>query len=387
MCIAYGRMSAGRKARLVPAPFLFSRRAAPKIDMLYTAGTDVSKRTSRGRLTTDYYSKACRRTPYFAALSTFPEDAPVITENRHSHPNASAVPVDALGCALDRLKLSQQLDAGTLRFHRKYARQDLLSEVATPAADRGFLLGVSLRGGHRRRLLRDGNATAYDFDEHAIYIRDFADPYRAELSGAFDFVLVEFSHTWLEQLGPDITRRRVSGLRNRMASRDDTLGYLMRAMLPAFAAPDPSQALFLEQVGLAVGTHLIAQYGGVPAGAGTRQAALSSWQEARAKERLSGGVGIDGSIDAIAAECQLSPSYFIRAFRGSTGQTPYQWQLAHRIERAQHLLADGRRALVDVANACGFAAQAHFTRIFSKIAGISPGQWRRRHGAMPESRR
>jgi AraC-like DNA-binding protein len=309
----------------------------------------------------------------------------MITENRQPRSDSSAVPVDGLGCALDRLKLSQEVDAGALHFHRKFARQDFLSEVATPAADRGFLLGVSLSGGHRRRLLRGASATTYDFAEHAIYIRDFTDPYRAELSGAFDFVLVEFSHAWLEQLGPDISRRRINGLRNRMASRDDTLGYLMRAMLPAFAAPDPSQALFLEQVGLAVGSHLIAQYGGVPAGASVRQAVLSSWQEARAKERLSSGVGLDGSIDAIAAECQLSPSYFIRAFRGSTGQTPYQWQLAHRIERAQHLLAEGRMALVEVANACGFADQAHFTRVFSKIVGVSPGQWRRRYGAMPES--
>ncbi|WP_347554227.1 helix-turn-helix transcriptional regulator [Robbsia sp. KACC 23696] len=312
----------------------------------------------------------------------------MITENRCHDVLPSAAPVDGLGCALDRLTLSRQRDAGALRFHRKYAGQDVAIEVETPAADRGFLLGVSLRGGHRRRLLRGRSAATHDFSENAIYIRDFADPYRAALSGAFDFMLVEFSHDWLARLGADVTRRPVGGLRNRTGCRDDTLGHLMRAMLPAFALPDDSQALFLEQIGLAVGCHLVSQYAGSPVTTQPRRAVLSAPQVARAKELLSAtGAGVGVSIESIAAECRLSPSYFIRAFRGSMGQTPYQWQLTQRIARAQVWLAQGAMTLVDVASACGFSDQAHFTRVFSKVVGVSPGQWRRRHGIMSESRR
>lgn len=83
------------------------------------------------------------------------------------------------------------------------------------------------------------------------------------------------------------------------------------------------------------------------------------------------------SIAAIADDCQLSPSYFIRAFRHTVGATPYQWQLAQRIERARALLAGTAMSIIDVGSACGFSDQTHFTRVFTKLVGIAPGRWRK----------
>jgi AraC family transcriptional regulator len=33
--------------------------------------------------------------------------------------------------------------------------------------------------------------------------------------------------------------------------------------------------------------------------------------------------------------------------------------------------------LADIALACGFANQSHFSRVFAKVTGVSPGAWRR----------
>jgi transcriptional regulator GlxA family with amidase domain len=43
------------------------------------------------------------------------------------------------------------------------------------------------------------------------------------------------------------------------------------------------------------------------------------------------------------------------------------------------LLRDTRIALADVTADCGFADQSHFTRVFTRAVGTSPGQWRRTH--------
>ncbi len=41
------------------------------------------------------------------------------------------------------------------------------------------------------------------------------------------------------------------------------------------------------------------------------------------------------------------------------------------------MLLDGRRPLADVAAACGFASEQHFTTVFKKATGAAPAAWRR----------
>ena len=85
------------------------------------------------------------------------------------------------------------------------------------------------------------------------------------------------------------------------------------------------------------------------------------------------------SLLRVAEACKLSVSHFSRAFKVSTGVPPHQWLLTARIERARNLLADSATPLVEVADMCGFADQSHFSRIFARTMGTSPGAWRREH--------
>ena len=47
----------------------------------------------------------------------------------------------------------------------------------------------------------------------------------------------------------------------------------------------------------------------------------------------------------------------------------------------QGLLRTPGRSITDIALLCGFADQAHMTRVFTSVVGTSPGAWRREHGA------
>jgi transcriptional regulator GlxA family with amidase domain len=82
-------------------------------------------------------------------------------------------------------------------------------------------------------------------------------------------------------------------------------------------------------------------------------------------------------LSELAKLAGLSASQFGRAFKVSTGTTPHKWFLDTRIERAQAMLADPRRALVDIALETGFSEQSHFTRAFRAATGASPNAWRR----------
>jgi AraC-like DNA-binding protein len=135
--------------------------------------------------------------------------------------------------------------------------------------------------------------------------------------------------------------------------------------------------LFVEQMSVAMETYLLEKYGGAATTAPRKKRMLSRAQEARAKEMLRSKFDGSMSIAEIAGACHLSRSYFIHAFRETTGQTPHRWLVAQRLERARALLMEFERPLADVAAACGFADQSHFTRVFTQSTGTPPGSWRR----------
>lgn len=93
-------------------------------------------------------------------------------------------------------------------------------------------------------------------------------------------------------------------------------------------------------------------------------------------EHIRINLGTELSIIALARIAQTSPFHFARQFKVSTGLTPHQYVLEARIERAKQLLASPQFSIADVAQACGFATQAHLTTVFRAHVGTTPGTYR-----------
>jgi AraC family transcriptional regulator len=104
---------------------------------------------------------------------------------------------------------------------------------------------------------------------------------------------------------------------------------------------------------------------------------LAPWQVGKAVAHVERQLEHDIPIADLAAICRLSPSYFARAFKTSFGLPPRRYVQSRRIARAQHQMLSSEESLTQIALACGFADQAHFCRVFRRLVGQSPGQWRR----------
>ncbi len=82
-------------------------------------------------------------------------------------------------------------------------------------------------------------------------------------------------------------------------------------------------------------------------------------------------------LEALAREAALSASHFSRQFKETVGQSPMRFVASYRVEQARKMmLADRDRSLLDIALSCGFADQAHFSRVFKQIAGATPASYR-----------
>lgn len=93
------------------------------------------------------------------------------------------------------------------------------------------------------------------------------------------------------------------------------------------------------------------------------------------------------TLDQVARSVQLSQFHFHRRFTDMFGITPKHMLFGLQIDLAKRLLAKADMELSEIANACGFAHQSHFTSRFKQGAGITPTRWyrmmARRAGQMP----
>jgi AraC family transcriptional regulator len=152
---------------------------------------------------------------------------------------------------------------------------------------------------------------------------------------------------------------------------------LASTLVPMLEQPQETSSLFVDHMLHAVGIHIAHAYGGMRINSHPVRGGLAPWQQRRAKELMDASLDSDVTLAQLASECRLSVSQFTRAFRQSSGCAPHQWLMSRRVDNAKSLLRDQALALSEIALACGFANQSHFTRVFKGIAGASPGVWRR----------
>lgn len=289
----------------------------------------------------------------------------------------ASAPKDTLGCQSSQLRKDIEIDSGDIALYRKCMDQADVHRVAMPASERGFLIGISLTGGHQRDIFHGGRTIARRFETDSIYIRDFSEDYQADLHGKFDFVLVELSRAFFSRLGDEAGGPRIDGLLCGTDPRDAVLGHLACALAEQLETRGALGGLFAEQMGLVIGTHIAQRYGNLRTDSDRARGSLAPAQVARAKDLLMEKSKDGVSIADVASECNLSRGYFIRAFSKTTGRTPHQWLLEQRIVQAQELIKATALTLSDIAIYCGFADQSHLSRVFLRVVGTSPGAWRR----------
>jgi AraC family transcriptional regulator len=105
-------------------------------------------------------------------------------------------------------------------------------------------------------------------------------------------------------------------------------------------------------------------------------ARLSLLQQARVKEMIAERLDGNLSTAVLAAECSLSISEFNKAFERNVGVRPDLWLAERRVERAMLLLRSTTAPLTDIAVESGFFDRRHMTRVFLKMVGVDPSQWR-----------
>lgn len=157
---------------------------------------------------------------------------------------------------------------------------------------------------------------------------------------------------------------------------DSRLSALVAAARAEMVAGFPSGRLFLDSVEQAMAVTLVNGHAVRHRPVQIYQGGLGSARLRRIKELVHGKMEDDLSLDEMAQSVGLSTAHFARMFRKSTGQTPHQFVLRQRLERAKAMLHAPDARVLDVAVACGFKTQQHFAQVFRDVWGVSPTEYR-----------
>lgn len=107
----------------------------------------------------------------------------------------------------------------------------------------------------------------------------------------------------------------------------------------------------------------------------------------RARDLADGRYAEQLDLAALARAAHVSPRHFSRSFRRTFGETPHQYLLTRRIERARHLLRTTDLRVAEICLAVGFTSVGSFTTTFRHRVGVSPTAYRRANaGPSPADR-
>jgi AraC family transcriptional regulator len=175
------------------------------------------------------------------------------------------------------------------------------------------------------------------------------------------------------ELGILLTHRQ---LRDVPVAHDPELVMAGSMLLDALRTRSAGSEVMFESLARVFLVKLIQGYGEELSGARAYEHGLSADQHARVLDFVARRFGETITIEALAREAGLSPSHFSRVFHATLGETPYQFVMDYRVEQARAMLADPARPLIDIALHCGFSDQPHFSRIFKRLTGRTPREYR-----------
>lgn len=255
---------------------------------------------------------------------------------------------------------------------------DTAPDMEQPALDHHYVT-VHLGGAKRVSRRGEGAPILANVELGGVSIVPAGSIFSWRTEGPVDFAHLYIAPRMVDQVileELDRDPRNVS-LIDRVGFTDPLLRSLLCSMLDEIRAPGTASRLFLNTLLRLFTLKLVRDYSTVAGRLSSARHELAPYRLRRVLAFIEAHLAEDISLNNLASLSGNSVYHFSRGFRRATGLPPYRYVLERRIERAKVLLQESFLPLGEVAQQCGFNSQRQFGTMFTKLAGISPGRYRR----------
>jgi len=161
--------------------------------------------------------------------------------------------------------------------------------------------------------------------------------------------------------------------------RDELICGIGVSVLSEMTEQTSTGRMFVETSSLLLAARLAHDYAGsnfIDRGAGIASR-LDNARLRRVLDHIEQHLEDEITVAGLAEQAHLSEFHFTRMFTAAVGIPPHRYVSRRRLENATALLAAGRLPLSEIAYRSGFSSQASFNRAFRRVAGMTPGEYRR----------
>lgn len=166
-------------------------------------------------------------------------------------------------------------------------------------------------------------------------------------------------------------------LRDPMNAEDRVIADIARGAARALRAGDTIGRLQAQAAGFRLAARILEAHSNHARTPEPQPGGLPPARLRRVLERMGDELRDEPSLIELAGLARIGTKHFARAFKQSTGETAHGWLMRRRLARAQDMLVCAAEPIAEIATACGFADQSHFTAAFRKAMGVTPAAYRR----------
>ncbi|ASU82630.1 AraC family transcriptional regulator [Nocardiopsis gilva YIM 90087] len=247
--------------------------------------------------------------------------------------------------------------------------------VPPPVGPASHVLVVHAGTSTHLRWSADGRACRERFHRGQALINPAGWASRPRWEEDVELMLVALDPTWLERLAEQGGARRVFELVPHFHLSDPLLAMMVERLVAEYEQAEPADTLYAQALVQAVAAHVLRMSSERPVSP-QRVGGLSPRRMARVEDYIEANLQERLRLEDLASVAGLSASHFTRAFRVSTGQSPHQYVLRLRLDRARRALQSTDDPIAHIAEATGFADQSHLTRTMRRQLGITPSTLR-----------
>ncbi len=182
------------------------------------------------------------------------------------------------------------------------------------------------------------------------------------------------SQTIEELADRDPARIRLSAL---VGFQDQLLFQIGLGLARELETPSTISPIYAQTAAHMLAVHLLRTYVTDQTPIEERSGGLSAQQMKRIVDYVQAHLTHALTLEELARQLGFSPYHFARLFRETAGESPHQFVLRQRVERAKNLLKAGDLTLAEVTIESGFANQSHLTQIFRRYTGLTPKAYRK----------